>query len=239
MSAQSIKYDKSYYRANKQAEDRIALSFYYRLATSFVKAGKVLDYGCGTGHLIKRFKKGYESWVYDISSYALDSVKVVAPNANICYSPESLKQNTFDLIVSLHVLEHLTNPLETLSLFFKILNDAGVLIYVVPNTSGIGHRIKKERWFGYHPSHVSLYPAEKWLSWTESAGFEILKTGTDGLWNVPYLPFVPLWIQKLIFYPLPAVQVATGCLILPANWGESLIVVAQKIKLKRNEYAEK
>lgn len=229
MSAQSIKYDKSYYRANKQSEDRIALGFYYRLATSFVKAGKVLDYGCGTGHFIKRFKKGYKAWVYDVSSYALKSVEVVAPNANICYSPESLKQNTFDLVVSLHVLEHLTNPLETLSLFFKILNEAGVLIYVVPNTSGIGHRIKKQRWFGYgDPSHVSLYPAEKWLSWTESAGFKILKMGTDGLWDVPYLQHIPMWLQKLIFYPIPAIQVITGRLLWPVDWGESLIVVAQK-----------
>ncbi len=231
MSAQSTKYDKSYYQDNKQFDDRIALRFYYRLATSFVKSGKVLDYGCGTGHFIKRFKKGYEAWAYDASPYALESVNLVAPNANICYSPESLKENMFDLVVSLHVLEHLTNPLETLSLFFKILNDTGMLIYVVPNTSGIGHRIKKERWFGYgDPSHISLHPAKQWLSWTESAGFKILKTGTDGLWDIPYLRYIPVWSQKLIFYSIPAMQAITGRLLYPVNWGESLIVVAQKNK---------
>ncbi|GBD97254.1 MAG TPA: class I SAM-dependent methyltransferase [Nitrospirae bacterium] len=227
MNAAYINNNKSYYQANKQAEDRIALSLYYRLATSFVKTGKVLDFGCGTGHFIKRFKDGYETWAYDVSPYALGSVRAIAPNANICSSPEAL--NELDLVVSVHVMEHLKDPFETLRLFHKILHDGGVLLYIVPDVSGLGHKIKKQRWVGYgDPSHISLYPAEKWLCWTEAAGFKILKTGTDGLWHVPYLPLIPQWVQKLIFYPLPAIQVITGHLFLPAGWGESLVVVAQK-----------
>ncbi len=231
MNAGVTKHNKSYYQANKQAEDRIALGFYYRLATSYVKSGKVLDFGCGTGHFIKRFGGGYETWAYDISPYALGEVKTVAPHTNICSSPESL--NELDLVVSVHVMEHLKDPFAAMLLFHKILHDKGVLLYIVPDISGLGHKIKKRRWFGYgDPSHVSLHPASQWLSWTEAAGFKILKTGTDGLWDVPYLPLIPKWIQKLIFYPLPAIQVVTGHLFLPARWGESLVVVAQKNKRK-------
>lgn len=69
---------------------------------------------------------------------------------------------------------------------------------------------------------------------TRTAGFKILKIGTDGLWDVPYLPFVPLWMQKSLFYPLPALQVITGHLFLPANFGGPLIVVAQKMKSEKN-----
>ncbi|HUO77660.1 MAG TPA: class I SAM-dependent methyltransferase, partial [Thermodesulfovibrionales bacterium] len=199
------------------------------IAASYVKSGKVLDFGCGTGHFIKRFREAYETWAYDISYNALDSTREVAPNARICNSLPSLLQNRFDLVVSIHVLEHLTDPIETLAMFSTILNDAGVLMYVVPDISGIGQRLKKQKWFAYGDlSHVSLYPAEKWLRWTESAGFKILKSGTDGLWDVPYLPVVPVWIQKLLFYPLPALQVITGRLFLPVGWGESLIVVCRK-----------
>jgi 2-polyprenyl-3-methyl-5-hydroxy-6-metoxy-1,4-benzoquinol methylase len=224
-----VKYDKAYYQANKQSGDRIALQFYYRLAASFVQSGKVLDYGCGMGHFIKRFKEGYEPWAYDVSTDALESVKDIAPYVNICLSPDSLEENTFDLIVSLHVLEHMANPLETLLMFQRLLSNRGILIYVVPNASGMGHRIKKQQWIGYgDPSHVSLYDAKTWLSWTDNAGFRIMRSGTDGLWDVPYLKLIPLWIQKLLFYPMPAIQVMTGRLLLPADWGESLIVVAQK-----------
>lgn len=236
MNVQPVKYNRHYYNFSKQLDDRIALSFYYRLATSFVRYGRVLDYGCGTGHLIKRFKKGYEAWAYDISAYALESVNVVAPHANICYDFESLRDNTFDLVISLHVLEHIQNPLESLLGFFKILKKDGILIYAVPNVSGIGQKMKKQQWVGYgDPSHISLYQADKWLCLTESAGFRLLKVGTDGLWDIPYLPIFPKWLQKLIFYPLPAIQVVTGCLFLPSRWGESLIVVARKSNAERNE----
>lgn len=235
MLFQRINYGKSYYKANKQYGDRIALRFYYRLAISFVRSGKVLDYGCGT-HLIKRFKEGYEAWAYDVSSYALESVRVIAPHANICTNQESLLKNQFDLIISLHVLEHVKDPLERLLFFYRILNENGLLIYVVPNVSGIGQKIKKRKWFGYgDPSHISLCPYKNWLHWTEFAGFRILKTGTDGPWDVPYLPFLPLWVQKIVFYPLPAIQVIIGRLILPLNWGESLVVVTQKNSTYRNE----
>jgi SAM-dependent methyltransferase len=226
-----VKYDKAFYQANKQSGDRIALHFYYRLASSLVKSGKVLDYGCGMGHFIKRFTKGYEPWAYDVSTDALESVKDMAPYVNICLSPDSLEENTFDLIVSLHVLEHLESPVETLLMFHRMLNDKGILLYVVPHISGLGQKIKKQRWRAYHPSHKSLYTIDRWLNLTKSSGFNILKVGTDGLWDVPYLKFIPVWIQKLLFYPMPAIQVATGRLILPAYWGESLIVVAQKNKI--------
>lgn len=225
-------YSNAYYQSNRQAGDRIALSFYYRLARSFVKSGKVLDFGCGTGHLIKRFRKGYEAWAYDISPYALQAVSSVAPHVKTCNSTEILKQNQFDLIVCIHVLEHLEEPQNIFRLFFEILNYNGVLMYVVPDTSGLGHSIKKKEWFGYKDkSHISLLPSEDWLYYTKNAGFKILKTGTDGLWDVPYLPFIPRLLQKLIFYPLPAIQVITGRIFLPVKWGESLIVIAKKIYL--------
>lgn len=229
MTNNKLCYDKEYFEINKQLADRIALSFYYRLAASFVKSGKVLDYGCGTGYLIKRFRKGFEACAYDVSPYALEATKSVAGHVTVCSSAEVLRQHRFDLIVSIHVLEHVEDPREVLKFFSEILDTNGVLLFVVPNAAGLGHRLKKNKWFAYgDPSHVSLYPAATWTAWTESAGLHILKSGTDGLWNVPYLRHVPLWIQKLIFYPLPALQVATGRLFLPSDWGESLIVVARK-----------
>ncbi|MBF0517740.1 MAG: hypothetical protein HQK97_11605, partial [Nitrospirae bacterium] len=90
------------------------------------------------------------------------------------------------------------------------------------------HTLKKNNWIGYgDPAHVSLLPRLRWLSLTEQAGLRVVATGTDGLWDVPYLGGVPLLLQKIIFYPAPAVQVMTGRLIMPAHWGESLVVVAQ------------
>lgn len=226
---EAFSYNEAYYSHNRQSRDRIALNFYFRLARSFQSEGTMLDFGCGMGHFIKRFCDAYEAWAFDVSPYALESTRKVAPFAKICSDAGSLPEDTFDLVTALHVLEHVEKPHDFLRLFNSILKEKGYLMYVVPNAAGAGHHYKKKDWCGYKdPSHVSLLPAEKWLDLTEASGFRVVKTGTDGLWDVPYLPFIPTWIQKLLFYPFPALQVITGRLIWPLYFGESLIVVAQK-----------
>ncbi|MBF0344126.1 MAG: class I SAM-dependent methyltransferase [Nitrospirae bacterium] len=238
MPSEADSYDKRYYAARAQDGDRIALRFYARIVQSYVKRGRVFDYGCGTGHFIKHFVKkscatiqktgGYETYVYDISPYALDMVRNLCPDVQISEDPESLQRHSFDLITTLHVLEHIVTPDQTLALFSSLLVEGGKLFFVVPNISGLGRRLKKGAWTGFgDPMHVSLLPSKTWIELTEKAGFRILKTGTDGLWDVPYIKHTPRWIQKLIFYPLPALQVLTGRLFLPYDSGESLIILAE------------
>ncbi|KJU86475.1 methyltransferase domain protein [Candidatus Magnetobacterium bavaricum] len=221
-------YDKGYYAARAQDDGRIALRFYARIVKSYVKGGRVLDYGCGTGHFIKQFTKGYEPYAYDVSPYALEMARNVNTDICICTEPE-MQQGSFDLITSIHVLEHIVEPSEVLTMFWSLLRDGGIVFFVVPNLSGLGHWIRKETWTGYgDPFHVSLLSSKAWIGLTKKVGFRLLKTGTDGLWDVPYIKDIPIWIQKLIFYPLPALQVLTGQLFLPHDSGESLVVIAQK-----------
>ncbi|KJR42365.1 methionine biosynthesis protein MetW [Candidatus Magnetoovum chiemensis] len=225
-------YTKEYYKDNSQSKDRIALKFYYRISRQYVRSGDVLDYGCGTGHLIKRFvNPPYQAFAYDISSYALETAKQNAPSAVIVNNAKELASLRFDLIISLHVLEHLDKPEEMLNLFYDLLKGNGVLIYAVPNLSGAGRRLKGDRWAGFRDkTHVSLYGARQWAAMTEEVGFTIVKMSSDGLWDVPYFKFLPTFLQKLIFYPLPAFQVLLGRLVLPAWFGESLIVVSRRTK---------
>jgi SAM-dependent methyltransferase len=224
-----LDYGESYYRGVRQSEDRPALSFYYRLARSYVGRGRVLDFGCGVGHLIKRFGAGYEARGVEVSKYAAGKAAITAPLARIRSSVEEFgDEKSFDLVVSIHVLEHLARPLDTMLLFSKILKPGGILIFAVPDAGGLGRRFKKERWAGYRdPTHVSLLPASKWLSMTAEAGFTALRTGADGLWDVPYTKILPRWVEKLALYPAIALQVFLGRLILPAGYGESLVVAAK------------
>jgi len=227
-------YDCGYYGRVGQSGDRPALGFYYRLARSLAKPGsadiRVLDFGCGTGHFIKRFKNGFDAWAYDVSAYAVETAAAVAPRATVRRDVGEIPRGCFDLVVALHVLEHIAEPMETLRLFAEFLRPGGTLLYAAPDASGLGLRVKKEKWAGYRdPSHVSLLASQEWLRLTVEAGFKIIKSGTDGLWDVPYARGkLPPWLEKIIFYPAAALQVLTGRLILPRGWGESLIVAARK-----------
>ena len=231
-------YDGDYYGWAGQSGDRPALWFYYRLARSLAAPGpanigadiRVLDFGCGTGHFIKRFKRGCEAWAYDSSPYAADSTAAVAPHVTVCRDIDKIPLGAFDLVVSLHVLEHIKEPMETLRLFAEFLRPGGALLYATPDAAGLGLRLKKDGWAGYRDaSHVSLLASDRWLRLTRRAGFNIIKSGSDGLWDVPYTGGkLPLWLEKFILYPIPALQVLSGRLIIPRGWGESLIVAARK-----------
>ena len=229
MSADGTQYDASYYEGNRQAGDRVALFFYHRVAAAAVRSGRVLDYGCGTGHLVKRWRGGYEAWAFDVSPHARESTRSVAPAAQVCDDPSDLPRGAFDLVTCLHVLEHVDAPAELLRLFHDLLGPGGTLLYVVPNKSGWGHRIKREQWVGYRdPTHVSLHTADEWLALTREAGLDISRAGSDGLWDMPYFARPPAWLQKLLLYPLPALQILLGRLLWPRNWGEALVVLANR-----------
>lgn len=108
----------------------------------------------------------------------------------------------------------------------------GVLIFSTPNLSSLLRPWKGEKWIGFQdPTHVSLKPPSEWLERIQEAGFRLVRTFSDGFWDVPYIPLVPKLIQKLIFGSLGGLQALAGLPFLPLRWGESIMVVARKINM--------
>ena len=86
---------------------------------------------------------------------------------------------------------------------------------------------KGARWVGWSdPSHVSVLPPAEWLRLTRAAGFEVKRAFGDGLWDVPYVRWLPAGVQRALF-GLPALaQVLTVGAWMPVRLGESLLVIA-------------
>ena len=94
---------------------------------------------------------------------------------------------------------------------------------------GWGHRIKQEEWFAFSdPTHVSLLTMEEWQNLFERSGLHIDRVSTDGLWDVPYVPRIPRFLQMPTFGGLAGVQVLAGRAFLPVHWGECLVLFASK-----------
>ncbi|HBI33702.1 MAG TPA: hypothetical protein DEA43_00275 [Candidatus Moranbacteria bacterium] len=226
------KYDSDYFKKNSQSDDRLALYFFSDILKKYFKSGKILEYGCGTGFFIKKFTaKKYEKSAFDISEYAMNQTR--ENNSDVLILKDPWKQtldNSLDCIASLHVLEHISNPSETLSNFNTKLKSGGILFFIVPNTSSMGRKLKRKIWFGYRDeTHISLLNPTEWRRKTTEANFEIIKIGTDGLWDIPYFKTIPIFIQKLIFYPTAAIQIWTKSIFLPLFLGENLIIIAKKL----------
>ena len=225
-------FDARYYEETKLGGDRIALRWYARVLQRLCPdGGRLLDFGCGTGHLLKRLSAHFEAYGYDASPFARTQCRSTAPDAVILEEWDSLPAASLDLIVSLHTLEHLQRPLPILQGLAGKLTSGGILFFVVPNPGGLGHQLKGRSWFAYRDAtHVSLLTRGEWVMLVRKAGLEVVRVRGDGLWDAPYIPLLPTALQRAIFGAPAALQVfwPFGQPFLPAVLGECLIVTARK-----------
>ena len=126
-------------------------------------------------------------------------------------------------------LEHLPEPGRALRQLAALLAPGGFLVYSVPNMESPGRRFKGDDWFGFgDETHVSLLEPEEWLDLTGKAGLEAETVFSDGLWDMPYLKGVPSILQYPIFSLPCMAAVLLARPILPASWGENIIVKARR-----------
>jgi SAM-dependent methyltransferase len=230
MSETSQNYDDSYYQANDQDSDRIALGWYSRLIRKHaVEGSTALDYGCGTGYFVRRLSKYFQVAGFDTSQAALEKASSLVPNASFFNSASLIPDGSFDLVTSLHVLEHIENPSTAFSDIFRILTDNGVALIVVPDTAGRGHALKGQEWFAYKDAtHCTFLPSADWVALARDAGFDVLIEGSDGLWDSPYSKRLPRQFDRLIFgWPLIA-RVLTSTLNSRPNRGECAVLILKK-----------
>lgn len=225
-------YNMPYYSARCQDRDRPALWFYERIIRRWILPGKLLDYGCGTGFLLRRLAKNYDVAGYDVSFQALGAACKNVPGMTVYAQQEHIPEAFFSGIVSIHVLEHIpqTRLPEVLANWYKYLLPHGRVLCVVPDSTGRARSLAGKHWNGFgDPAHVTLIGHREWESLFVSAGFTIKMIGTDGLWCLPYREGKGK-IQDALRFSIPtALQFLAGRLILPAGSGESAVFLLHKV----------
>lgn len=225
-------YDIPYFAARNQDRDRPALWFYERIIRRWIAPGKVLDYGCGTGFMLKRLAKHYDVAGYDVSSDARCATSANVPGVTVYARESDIPRGLFSGIVSLHVLEHIqySAVLSVLGLWHSSLLPHGRILCVVPDANGRAHDLAGKQWSAFgDPTHVTLLGHNEWETLFVSAGFSVHKTGTDGLWSLPYREGKGKLQDGLRFSVPTIVQFLSGRLILPAGSGESAVFLLEKV----------
>ena len=99
---------------------------------------KIVDLGCGNGQIIKKLRKiGFKNIdYYDIEDRFDGKVKIMDFNKKLKF-----KDNSFNLVISTEVIEHLENKY----LFFRevkrVLKPEGTFIFSTPNCLNIFNKI--------------------------------------------------------------------------------------------------
>ena len=149
----------------------------------------VLDYGCGSGRLIPLLTPLGDVHAFDVTPKVLDAVRERHPDTHVVAGdgsyPTPLADATYHVAISSEVIEHTTDQASLVEDLLRVLRPGGLLLLTTPNA-----RFEAR----YKAGTNSLQPIENWLTagrlrrLVETAGFEVLATGTLGAhWsNMPY-----------------------------------------------------
>lgn len=178
---------------------------YYRLTNISVKklktipkisqASNILDIGCGTGDTLRYIKEYINP---DAKLYGIDIDKntylpdfVEFKSCNIEHSSLPYEDNTFDIVISNFVLEHLQNPQKLFEESFRILKKGG---YFYCSTDYYTSLFCPDYWNFYSdPTHVRPWTKRSLKILSNSTGFKIYKIGIIRWWEfLPLLPIVPI-----------------------------------------------
>lgn len=222
-------YDGTYYAANGQDGDRPALRWYVRLVRRYCGPGPYLDYGCGTGHLLRRLAAAGPAAGFEVSPWAAATARTTA-GVPVHERADDLPTAGFGAVTAVHVVEHLDDATvgEALTTWHRVLRPGGRALVVTPDPAGRAHALTGDRWNGLaDPTHINLKPHADWLTVFDRHMFHVKHEASDGLWNVPY-GRLPTLLDAARYAGPSLAQFLAGRLVLTPGSGESSVFVLER-----------
>ena len=150
----------------------------YKIVRKYIQAGKILDIGCGTGEFLNYCKsKGFDITGVEPSEKAGSYAQQVN-NVPVIRKLTDLKpiEYSFDCITMWHVLEHIHDLNDTITLVKRLLAVNAVLVVAVPNCDSWDAQKYSNFWAAYDvPRHLYHFNGSTLSQLVSNHGFEILK----------------------------------------------------------------
>lgn len=160
--------------------------------------GEVLDFGAGTGNLTRRLEKlGCFNSItaLDIMQRPAEideAIKWLSWDLN---EPINMPEQSFDVIVSAEVIEHLENPRAVARDWFRLLRPGGTLVFSTPNNESWrslialvlrGHFVAFSD--SCYPAHITALLRKDLERILSEAGFSMPKFIFTNVGGVPKFP---------------------------------------------------
>jgi len=148
----------------------------------------VLEYGVGTGWNISQITCKRRIG-YDLSEH-LEKL-LIKQGIEFLNRIDAVQDESIDVVLCHHVLEHTSNPIDILTEINRILCKGGKLLLFVPNETG-----KK---FNYYDAqnqdhHLFSWNVQTLATLVEKAGFKVIEGSTE---RFGYDRFSGVWADKL------------------------------------------
>lgn len=193
---------EAYYTQEYYNKPSLLLSIIQSLrSNSFkpLKAGNLLDVGCGAGHFLETMqKRGWNCTGTEVSESSKQFTEDLKRKGiqiqygtlpTIFFPPQS-----FDLITFWHVVEHLPNPSNEIQYSSKLLKKNGLLFIAVPNIQSLSFAFWKCNWLHLDaPRHLNHFSPQTLRLLLEKNGFRILKISQYSFEFNPYGVLVSIY----------------------------------------------
>ena len=169
------------YNLKKQAEYRKILKHFEK----YRRLNSILEIGCNAGAFL------YQARKMDWEATGVEPVEVCAKYAQEKYGLNvvpaflenaRLPENSFDVVYSNAVFEHLPHPTSVLREVFRILRPGGVVYTCTVNHDSYTRELLGEGWHLLRAAdHLSLYTPETIARFHNKVGLSIIKLRSSGV----------------------------------------------------------
>lgn len=140
---------------------------------------RVLDIGCGNGRFLGyMIDRGYEGYGVELSGKAADRASRV-PGLHLKtgeLAKDDFDAGFFDVVSLWHVIEHLSNPREMLTIMQKVLKPSGYLMLSLPNIDSLQSKVFGGNWFHLDPPrHVCFLGKRTLTAALAQRGFRLVQ----------------------------------------------------------------
>ena len=139
---------------------------------------EVLEIGCASGEYLAalRDRGGFRVKGVELSPYAGAKAKEKGLDMFVGRLEEAgFRPESFDLVIARHVLEHLSDPSNTLFEINRILKPNGKFLAILPNAATFERAIFRDVWCGYEvPRHLFVFSMATLKEIFKKTNFELL-----------------------------------------------------------------
>ncbi len=194
----------------------------------FKKRGKLLDIGAGSGILIESAsKQGFKAKGIEPSKWLADRGKSRGLNIIQGVLSDLSKDEKFDVITIIDVLEHVDDPIQLLFDTSERLNNDGIGVLVVPNVESFAAKLLRWKWWHFRVAHIGYFSKGTVSLALNSAGLKVIKIeNSKWYFSINYLA------SRILSYAPPFIRLnkipLIGKIIIPLNLFDSLLIFFKK-----------
>lgn len=127
---------------------------------SYRSTGRILDVGCGIGYFLEVAKeRGWEVFGTEFTDRAVEicEEKGIEMHKGVL-DPADYQPESFDIITSFEVLEHINTPVVELTKFYHLLRKGGLVYLTTPNFNSLIRRILGPKYDVIcYPEHLTYF----------------------------------------------------------------------------------